>query len=58
MFTQVRLSPTVVLEYPTLPELTAHVLAALGVNVPGDHFSVLHQEADGTAAAIRAWLRR
>ncbi|MFG3292141.1 SDR family NAD(P)-dependent oxidoreductase [Streptomyces sp. NPDC048179] len=28
-FTRVRLSPTVVLEYPTLPELTAHVHAAL-----------------------------
>ncbi|MGW2958796.1 hypothetical protein ACWDGI_09935 [Streptomyces sp. NPDC001220] len=29
-----------------------------GVDVPGDHFSLRHQDADGTAAAIRAWLPR
>ncbi|MGW0423834.1 SDR family NAD(P)-dependent oxidoreductase [Streptomyces sp. NPDC003015] len=26
------------------------------VDVPGDHYSVVHQDADSTAAAIRAWL--
>jgi rifamycin polyketide synthase module 1/2/3 len=25
-------------------------------DVPGDHYSVVHQDADSTAAAIRAWL--
>ncbi|MFE4970196.1 hypothetical protein [Streptomyces sp. NPDC056660] len=29
-----------------------------GVDVPGDHYSVLHQDADSTASAIRAWLPR
>ncbi|MFJ9561415.1 SDR family NAD(P)-dependent oxidoreductase [Streptomyces fuscichromogenes] len=27
-----------------------------GVDVPGDHYSLLHRDAAGTAAAIRAWL--
>ncbi|MFD8818763.1 type I polyketide synthase, partial [Streptomyces sp. NPDC059627] len=27
-----------------------------GMDVPGDHYSLLHQEAAGTATAIRAWL--
>ncbi|WP_406445598.1 SDR family NAD(P)-dependent oxidoreductase [Streptomyces sp. NBC_00631] len=27
-----------------------------GVDVPGDHYSLLHQDAAGTATAIRAWL--
>ncbi|MER7186292.1 thioesterase domain-containing protein, partial [Streptomyces hyaluromycini] len=26
------------------------------VDVPGDHYSLLHQDADSTAAAIRVWL--
>ncbi|WP_225821465.1 type I polyketide synthase [Streptomyces naphthomycinicus] len=29
-----------------------------GADLPGDHYSVLHRDADGTAAAIRAWLTR
>ncbi|MFJ9709415.1 type I polyketide synthase [Streptomyces sp. NPDC101234] len=29
-----------------------------GVDVPGDHHSLLHQDADSTAAAIRAWLTK
>ncbi|MEV6766938.1 hypothetical protein AB0N16_41200 [Streptomyces sp. NPDC051105] len=29
-----------------------------GVDVPGDHYPVLHQDADSTASAIRAWLPR
>ncbi|MFD4600970.1 SDR family NAD(P)-dependent oxidoreductase [Streptomyces sp. NPDC058464] len=28
------------------------------VDVPGDHYSLLHQDAGSTAAAIRAWLTR
>ncbi|MFF1303792.1 SDR family NAD(P)-dependent oxidoreductase [Streptomyces sp. NPDC058307] len=28
------------------------------VDVPGDHYSVVHQDADSTAAAIRAWLTK
>ncbi|MFF8731642.1 SDR family NAD(P)-dependent oxidoreductase [Streptomyces sp. NPDC015171] len=27
-------------------------------DLPGDHYSVLHRDADSTAAAIRAWLTR
>ncbi|MGX1135596.1 acyl transferase domain-containing protein/acyl-CoA synthetase (AMP-forming)/AMP-acid ligase II/acyl carrier protein [Streptomyces glaucescens] len=29
-----------------------------GADLTGDHYSVLHRHADGTAAAIRAWLTR
>ncbi|MER5515821.1 type I polyketide synthase [Streptomyces sp. NPDC002763] len=29
-----------------------------GVDVPGDHYSVLRQDADSTASAIRVWLPR
>src|SRR5262249_27952312 len=34
LFTGVRFSPTIVLDHPTLPELTAHVYQALGEHLP------------------------